>query len=100
MLGRSESEGIEPRNNHLQRADLVLIGEGNIALSARARIARPAGVLDRDRALHGTSRNLGDPVYSSNEVGADNVKSGGSNDDALGVGLAHSRGVAGVMPGD
>lgn len=33
-------------------------------------------------------------------VGADNVKSGGGSEERAGVGSAHSRGVAGVMPGD
>ena len=46
------------------------------------------------------SRNLGEPIRSSMEVGADNVESGGGNDDVLEVGLTHSRGVVVVTPGD
>ena len=44
MLGRSESEGVEPRNNLLQMADLFNFREGRNALSGMVSPACRAGV--------------------------------------------------------
>ena len=52
------------------------------------------------QGINGISRNLGDPVCSSMEVVTDKVKTEEGNDDILGVGLTHSRGVAGVTACD
>ena len=44
MLGRSESEGVEPRNNLLQTVDLISLGEGSNALREMVSSACRAGV--------------------------------------------------------
>lgn len=54
------------------------------------------------RPWHGIEwklQELGRPgLFSEKRIFADNLKKKGSKDDDSGVGLTHSRGVAGVMP--
>jgi hypothetical protein len=64
MLGRSESEDIEPRNTAMSMADRVGFREGSIVGSVLVSYPRRTGVRDRGRASNGTGRNLGDPECS------------------------------------
>ncbi len=83
---------------NIEEADSFHLLEGSINCTAMAR----CGLLFRGlRPWYGTARKLlepGRPVqFLCEQIPGNNLKRKGFRDDCTGVGLIHSRGVAGVM---
>lgn len=84
---------------NIEEADSVHRLEGCMNCAVRAK----RGLLFRSlRPWYGTERKLSEPgrpvQFLRKQIPGNNLKRRGFRDDCTGVGLIHSRGVAGVMP--
>lgn len=89
---------LSPEITNIGEADSVHELEGSISCTAMARYS----VLFRGlRPWYGTERKLSEPgrpvLFLRRQIAGNNLERRGSRDDSAGVGLIHSRGVAGVM---
>ena len=85
--------------SNIEEADSFHGLEGCMNCAVRAR----RGLLFRSlRPWYGTERKLSEPgrpvQFLRKQIPGNNLKRRGFRDDCTGVGLIHSRGVAGVMP--
>lgn len=84
---------------NIEEADSFHVLEGCMNCAVRAK----RGLLFRSlRPWYGTERKLSEPgrpgQFLRKQIPGNNLKRRGFRDDCTGVGLIHSRGVAGVMP--
>jgi len=89
---------LSPENPHIEEADSIHELEGRINHSVMASY----GLLFRGLSpWYGTERKLSEPgrpvLFLQRRIPGNNSKRRGSGEDSTGVGLIHSRGVAGVM---
>ena len=89
---------LSPEITNIEEADSVHKLEGSMSYTAMARYS----VLFRGlRPWYGTERKLLEPgrpvLFLEGQIPGNNLERRGSRDDSAGVGLIHSRGVAGVM---
>jgi len=84
---------------NIEEADGFHVPEGSMSCTVKAR----CGLLFRSlRPWYGTERKLSEPgrpvQFLPEQKPGNNLKRRGFRDNCTGVGLIHSRGVAGVMP--
>jgi hypothetical protein len=89
---------LSPEITNIGEADSVHKLEGSMSYTAMARYS----VLFRGlRPWYGTERKLSEPgrpvLFLQGQIPGNNLERRGFRDDSTGVGLIHSRGVAGVM---
>lgn len=90
---------LSPEITNIGEADSVHKLEGSMSYTAMARYS----VLFRGlRPWYGTERKLSEPgrpvLFLQEQIPGNNLERRGFRDDSAGVGLIHSRGVAGAMP--
>jgi hypothetical protein len=90
---------LSPENFNIEEADSFHVLEGRISQTVMARY----GSLFRGlRPWYGAERKLSEPgrpaLFPQRRIPENNLKRRGFRNDSAGVGLIHSRGVAGVMP--
>jgi hypothetical protein len=90
---------LSPEITNIGEADSVHKLEGSMSYTAMARYS----VLFRGlRPWYGTERKLSEPgrpvLFLQRQIPGNNLERREFRDDSAGVGLIHSRGVAGVMP--
>jgi hypothetical protein len=90
---------LSPEITNIEEADSVHKLEGSMSCTAMARYS----LLFRGlRPWYGTERKLLEPgrpvLFLQGQKPGNNLERRGFGDDSAGVGLIHSRGVAGVMP--
>ena len=90
---------LSPRNLQHRRGDSVHKLEGSMSCTAMARYSLLIRGL---KPWYGTGRKLSEPgrpvLFLQGQIPGNNLERRGFRDDSAGVGLIHSRGVAGVMP--
>ena len=94
----TEVKVLSPEITNIGEADSVHKLEGSMSCTAMARYS----VLFRGlRPWYGTERKLSEPgrpvLFLEKQIPGNNLERRGFRDDRAGVGLIHSRGVAGVM---
>lgn len=90
---------LSPEITNIEEADSVHKLEGSMSCTAMARYS----VLFRGlRPWYGTERKLSEPgrpvLFLGRQIPGNNLERRGFRDGSAGVGLIHSRGVAGAMP--
>ncbi|NOQ87120.1 MAG: hypothetical protein GQ554_09605 [Deltaproteobacteria bacterium] len=90
---------LSPETYNIEEADSVRKLEGRMSYTAMARYS----LLFRGlRPWYGTERKLSEPgrpvLFLQRQMPGNNLERREFRDDSAGVGLIHSRGVAGVMP--
>jgi hypothetical protein len=95
----TQVKGLSPVNSNVKEADSVHLLEGSKKSFNMVRNNSLFRGLRPWYDIEWKLQELGRPErFSGNRIFADNSKRKGSGNDCLGVGLIHSRGVAGVMP--
>lgn len=90
---------LSPEIINIEEADSLHLLEGSMNYTAMAR----SGSLFRGlRPWYGTERKLSEPgrpvLFLQRQIPGNNLERREFRDDSAGVGLIHSRGVAGAMP--
>jgi len=90
---------LSPEITNIEEADSVHKLEGSMSCTAMARYS----LLFRGlRPWYGTERKLSEPgrpvLFLQEQIPGNNLERRGFRNDSAGVGLIHSRGVAGAMP--
>jgi hypothetical protein len=90
---------LSPEIFNVGEADSVHLLEGSIVHLAKARDVLLSRGLSPWYGIEGRLQELGrSRAFPDNRISAYNLRRRGRRDDVLEVGLAHSRGVTGVMP--
>jgi len=90
---------LSPENTNIEEADSFHLLEGRMSHTV---MARCSSLFRGLRPWYGAERKLSEPgrpaVFPQRRIPGNNPKRRGFRNDSTGVGLIHSRGVAGVMP--
>lgn len=90
---------LSPEIYDIEEADSFHLLEGSMSYTA---MARSSSLFRGLRPWYGIERKLSEPgrpvLFPRERIPGNNLKKRGFRDGSAGVGLIHSRGVAGVMP--